>query len=78
MDDTMIAPISKDTLDHVYSWVPGNLLSLKQAKADFLQEMTDDYVFATKKGMLDYVLLDPREQERLGMPVPSKVSEQSV
>ena len=74
VDDTMIAPISKETLNHVFSWVPGNLLSLKQAKADFLEEMSDDYIFATKKGMLDYVLLDPKEQERLGVPVPYKVN----
>ena len=38
-----------------------------------LQEMDDDRRFAIKKAILDYVLLDEQEQERLGVPIPPKV-----
>ena len=39
-----------------------------------LQEMEDDRRYAIKKAILDYVLLDDREQNRLGVPVPPKVT----
>lgn len=73
IDESMIAPISQQCLDNVYKWVPQDMLQLKQAKQDFLVEMDQDYKFSTKKGMLDYVLLDDKEQERLGVVVPFKV-----
>ena len=38
------------------------------------QEMDEDYRHAVRKAILDYVLIDEVEQERLGMPVPKKVS----
>ena len=36
--------------------------------------MDTDYRYAVRKAILDYILLDPTEQERLGMPMPEKVS----
>lgn len=38
------------------------------------QEMEEDRRSAIKKAILDYILLDPAEQERLGVPIPPKVS----
>ena len=38
------------------------------------QEMDTEYRYAVRKAILDYILLDPTEQERLGMPMPEKVS----
>ena len=35
--------------------------------------MKNDRKYAIKKGMLDYILQDEDEQERLGVPVPCKV-----
>ena len=37
------------------------------------QELDEDYRHSMKKGMLDYVLLDEEEQERLGVTVLPKV-----
>lgn len=36
--------------------------------------MEEDRRSAIKKAILDYILLDPAEQERLGVPIPPKVS----
>ena len=36
--------------------------------------MEEDRRMAIKKGILDYVLLEQTEQERLGVPVPDKPS----
>ena len=36
--------------------------------------MEDDRRFAIKKAVIDYVLLDSKEQTRLGVPVPPKVN----
>ena len=38
-----------------------------------LQEMQEDRECAIKKAILDYVLLDDKEQNRLGIPIPPKV-----
>ena len=73
VDDTQIAPVSDDALQNIYRLVPDTLLRQPAAKRRFLDEMTEDYQQAIKKGMLDYVLLDDVEQERLGVPVPVKV-----
>lgn len=35
--------------------------------------MADDRRFAIKKAIMDYLLLDAKEQERLGVPIPPKV-----
>ena len=73
VDDSQIAPVSDASLERIYSQVPDTLLRQPAAKRRFLDEMTHDYQQAIKKGMLDYVLLDDVEQERLGVPVPDKV-----
>ena len=39
-----------------------------------LQEMSEDRRSAIKKAIMDYVLMDQSEQERLGVPIPTKVS----
>lgn len=36
--------------------------------------MEEDRRSAIKKAILDYILLDPAEQERLGVPIPQKVN----
>ena len=35
--------------------------------------MDADYRLAVRKAILDYVLIDVAEQERLGVPIPLKV-----
>lgn len=39
----------------------------------FLQENDVEYRTAVKKSILEYVLLDEKEQARLGIPLPIKV-----
>ncbi|XP_076448252.1 dynein axonemal heavy chain 3-like [Babylonia areolata] len=71
----MVGPITQDTLNGVYSFVPSDLrLRFTQATKEFLDEMDDDYRHAVRKAILDYVLIDESEQERLGMPMPFKPS----
>lgn len=36
--------------------------------------MEENYVQSVKQGILDYVLLDPSEQRRLGLHMPEAVS----
>ncbi|KAL4226016.1 hypothetical protein ACF0H5_014003 [Mactra antiquata] len=71
----MISTVEDVTLQGIYRFVPRDLrLSLPQASKDFLEEMEDDRRFAIKKAVMDYVLLDEKEQSRLGVPVPPKPS----
>ena len=69
----MIAPLSPDWLSNVYSMVPRPLLTLQEAKRCFLRDMDDNYCSAIKKGVLDYVLMDKKEQKRLSLDLPEKV-----
>ena len=39
-----------------------------------MKEMEEDRRYAIKKAVMDYVLLDQSEQERLGVPIPPKVT----
>ena len=39
-----------------------------------LQEMEAEYTRSVKQSILDYVLLDPAEQRRLGLDMPQPVS----
>ena len=42
-----------------------------------MKEMEDDYKKSLKKGILDYVLLDVKEQRRLGLLMPEAVCKRS-
>ena len=71
----MIAPLSKEWIGNMNKLVLKPLLDLKEARKDFMEEAKTDYRYAVKKAMVDYVLLDGQEQERLGVPMPDKVHE---
>ena len=73
VDDSQIAPISDECFANICSHVPKHLLRLRGAMEEFVREMTEDHNEAIKRGMLDYVLMDSSEQQRLGVPVPDKV-----
>ncbi|XP_052779096.1 dynein axonemal heavy chain 3-like isoform X2 [Mya arenaria] len=71
----MVSFVEDSTVRGIYRFVPDALLkNLPQAKREFIEEMQEDRRFAIKKAILDYVLLDSKEQERLGIPVPHKPS----
>ena len=74
IEDDMTAPLARDWITHIYALVPRPLLALQDAKRAFLAETQEEYQRAVKKAVLDYVLLDEKEQLRLGLPLPDKVN----
>ncbi|XP_069141245.1 dynein axonemal heavy chain 3-like isoform X4 [Argopecten irradians] len=75
IDNYMVSPVSKETIQGIYNFVPKELrLSVPAACKHFLKEMDDDRKYAIKKAILDYILLDPKEQQRLGVWMPEKPS----
>ncbi|XP_041348477.1 dynein heavy chain 3, axonemal-like isoform X2 [Gigantopelta aegis] len=75
IEQAMVGPITKETMAGVYRFVP---LSLRkeypEAMKMFLSEMVDDHHLAVRKAILDYILLDPQEQARVGLVIPKKQS----
>ncbi|XP_059151071.1 dynein axonemal heavy chain 3-like [Physella acuta] len=75
IDPSMVGPITKETLEGIYHFVPRKLrLDFPQTTRSFLKEVDNDYKASVRRAILDYVLLDPAEQERLGLPMPHKPS----
>ncbi|ESO88893.1 hypothetical protein LOTGIDRAFT_125424 [Lottia gigantea] len=75
IDPSMITPVASETIEGLYKFVPKSLrIEHPKASKIFLQEMEDDYRFALRQAILNYILLDPVEQERLGVPLPEKPS----
>ncbi|KAL3852322.1 hypothetical protein ACJMK2_015979 [Sinanodonta woodiana] len=75
IEPSMISPIENETLQGIYRFVPADLRSaIPPATKNFLREMEDDRRFAIKKAVLDYIILDTAEQERLGIMIPPKPS----
>ncbi|XP_064633532.1 dynein axonemal heavy chain 3-like isoform X2 [Lineus longissimus] len=71
----MVAPLSKEWVEGASKFVPKDLLAdLPETKKKFVKEMDEDYKHAVRKAQLDYVLLDDKEQERLGITLPIKIS----
>ena len=73
VDDSQIAPISDECFANICGHVPAHLLRLRGAVNAFREEMTEDHNEAIKRGMLDYVLMDSGEQQRLGVTIAPKV-----
>ncbi|XP_052058680.1 dynein axonemal heavy chain 3-like isoform X1 [Mytilus californianus] len=75
IDNDMISLLERETLEGIFKFVPPSLRrDNPEASRDFIIEMKNDRRYAIKKGMLDYILQDEDEQERLGVPVPYKES----
>ncbi|XP_067934548.1 dynein axonemal heavy chain 3-like [Watersipora subatra] len=71
----MVAPLQQHWIDSMYQYVPAALRKpFPQASSDFLEEMSDDYNKAVRQAILDYILLDKSEQERVGVSLPPKPS----
>ncbi|XP_032895202.1 dynein heavy chain 3, axonemal-like [Amblyraja radiata] len=73
IDPSVVTPLSKEWLQRIYASVPADDHTPLCQK--LTQEIEDMYTTAIKKAILDYVLLDPVEQERLGIELPPKASE---
>ncbi|XP_068129764.1 dynein axonemal heavy chain 3-like [Hyperolius riggenbachi] len=75
IDPCMVSPLSAEWLQGIYSYVPAELCKVwSKSLQDLTKETEDDYTRAIRKSMLDYILLDPVEQQRLGIQVSSKIS----
>ncbi|XP_065937642.1 dynein axonemal heavy chain 3 isoform X7 [Magallana gigas] len=71
----MVSQVETETVHGIFELVPRPLRqAVPSAKRRFLREMEEDRRSAIKKAILDYILLDPAEQERLGVPIPPKPS----
>ncbi|KAM4746905.1 dynein axonemal heavy chain 3-like [Rhinophrynus dorsalis] len=75
IDPSMVTPLSVEWLRGIYSYIPAELCkALNKSLQDLTKEAEDYYTNAVKKSILDYLLLDPMEQERLDIKIPAKIS----
>ncbi|KAK6993742.1 dynein heavy chain 3 axonemal, partial [Biomphalaria glabrata] len=75
IDPNMVGPITKETLEGIYHFVPRSIRAkFPNASRAFLKEMDFDYRASVRRAILDYILLDQAEQQRLGLLLPLKPS----
>ncbi|XP_071486244.1 dynein axonemal heavy chain 3-like [Diadema antillarum] len=76
ISDAAVAPLSKEWLKEVYNFIPSRLKAdhLKKCIMEVTEEARSAYMQSVKKGIMDYILKDAVEQERLGIPMPVKLS----
>ncbi|CAH2277605.1 Hypothetical predicted protein [Pelobates cultripes] len=75
IDPCMVTPLSAKWLQGIYSHIPVELRKVwNKSLQDLTKEAEEHYTNAIKKSILDYLLLDPLEQERLGIVIPPKIS----
>ncbi|XP_056430455.1 dynein axonemal heavy chain 3-like [Hyla sarda] len=75
IDPCMVSPLSIKWLQGIYSYVPAELCKVwSKSLQDLTKEVEENYIYAIKKSVLDYILLDPMEQQRLGIEMTPKLS----
>ncbi|KAM9311612.1 dynein axonemal heavy chain 3-like [Gastrophryne carolinensis] len=75
IDPCMVSPLSAEWLRGIYSFVPAELCKVwSKSLQDLTKEIEEHYNYAVKKSMLDYILLDPIEQQRLEIKISVKMS----
>ncbi|KAM8971996.1 dynein axonemal heavy chain 3-like [Pelodytes ibericus] len=75
IDPGMVTPLSAEWLEGIYSYIPAELCEAwNKSLQDLTKEAEENYTNAIKKSILDYLLLDPMEQERLGIEISPKIS----
>ncbi|KAM4037486.1 dynein axonemal heavy chain 3-like [Anomaloglossus baeobatrachus] len=75
IDPCMVSPLSVKWLQGIYSYIPAELCKVwSKSLQDLTKEVEENYTYAIKKSMLDYVLLDPLEQQRLEIEITPKMS----
>ncbi|KAJ8047551.1 Dynein heavy chain 3, axonemal [Holothuria leucospilota] len=76
IETDFIAPLSDEWLTEVYGFIPKHLKTapLRQCLRNVTQEAHDVYTKSIKQAILNYILLDTNEQQRLGVPLPGKDS----
>ncbi|XP_033114673.1 dynein heavy chain 3, axonemal-like isoform X5 [Anneissia japonica] len=76
IDTSSVAGLCNEWIHGAYRFIPQHLKTdfLQQCLENVTEEMREDYTSSVKQSMLDYILKDPQEQVRLGIPLPSKIS----
>jgi len=70
----MLAPLSKEWKRKTHDFLPKSLKQdFKETLDELDKEMEAEYARSVKQSILDYVLLDPAEQRRLGLHMPLPV-----
>ncbi|XP_068702145.1 dynein axonemal heavy chain 3-like [Montipora foliosa] len=72
--ENMVSPLSKEWKAKTHDFLPKDLKeNLRETLDELDKEMEEDYTQSVKQSILDYVLLDPAEQRRLGLNMPQLV-----
>ncbi|XP_071960977.1 dynein axonemal heavy chain 3-like [Antedon mediterranea] len=76
IDTKSVAALSEGSIQGAYRFIPQHLKTkfLKKCLERVTEEMRTDYTSSVKQSMLDYILRDPLEQQRLGIPLPQKTT----
>ncbi|KAG8578269.1 hypothetical protein GDO81_010439 [Engystomops pustulosus] len=75
IDPCMVSPLSVKWLQGIYSYIPAELCKVwSKSLQDLTKEVQENYTYAIKKSILDYILLDPMEQKRLRIEMTPKMS----
>ena len=64
-----LEPLADDSILKILRSAPSGE-SLLQTKEELISEIQDDYFHSTKCGIVDYILMDPKEQKRLRIETP--------
>ncbi|CAI9574021.1 unnamed protein product [Staurois parvus] len=71
----MVSPLSAEWLQGIYSYIPAELCKVwSKSLQDLTKEAEENYIYAIKKSIVDYILLDPMEQQRLEITISPKMS----
>ncbi|XP_061175178.1 dynein axonemal heavy chain 3-like [Saccostrea echinata] len=78
---SMLAPQDPEVMKNVKKLIPERLctsLELKWLNEDLSEEVNNDYEFSLRKAIVDYILKDPKEKERLHikwtpLPFPQRI-----
>ncbi|XP_022099330.1 dynein heavy chain 3, axonemal-like isoform X3 [Acanthaster planci] len=73
---SMIAPLSKECMKGIQRFIPKHLKveHLIHCLKDVSAEVQSCYTRSIRQAIMDYILKDPAERERLGIPLPEKLS----
>ncbi|XP_072257294.1 dynein axonemal heavy chain 3-like isoform X3 [Pyxicephalus adspersus] len=75
IDPCMVSPLSAEWLQGIYSYIPAELCKVwSKSLQDLTKESEESYIYAIKKSIVDYILLDPMEQQRLEIKLIPKMS----
>jgi dynein heavy chain len=84
MDDAVVAPIKEELIRHALRLLSARVSPVLTPQAveelirTLLVEVKRDYTLSVKRSILDYVLMNPAERARLGIPYPPPVAARAL